>query len=261
MERTTRLNMILDVLAREGRVDVESLTETLGVSLATARRDLDALAEQQLLTRTHGGAVAHTIAYDLPLRYKHQRHAEAKARIGQAAAALVPRGASIGLCGGTTATAIADAFMTRPDIIEPGSDPGLTVVTNAINIAMHLALRPQIKTVVTGGTLNVRSYELVGAYTNELLDSVSLDFAFVGANGFTPEMGPTTHDEREAAVNARLAARAERAYLVVDSSKFAARAFASAGGPELYRTVITDADVSSADLAALKDAGYEVIVA
>ncbi|HEU0183465.1 MAG TPA: DeoR/GlpR family DNA-binding transcription regulator, partial [Agromyces mariniharenae] len=163
MNRAERLSAVLDLLAEGGQVEVDQIVERLDVSPATARRDLDALAEQQLLTRTRGGAVAHSVAYDLPIRYKNQQNPEAKAAIARAASALVPRGAVIGLCGGTTATAIADALMSRADIMEPSHEPSLTVVTNAINIAMQLAMRPQIKTVVTGGVVHARSYELVGS--------------------------------------------------------------------------------------------------
>ncbi len=142
MNRAERLSAVLDLLAESGQVEVDQIVDRLDVSPATARRDLDALAEQQLLTRTRGGAVAHSVAYDLPIRYKNQQNPEAKAAIARAASALVPRGAVIGLCGGTTATAIADALMSRADIMEPSPEPSLTVVTNAINIAMQLAMRP-----------------------------------------------------------------------------------------------------------------------
>ncbi|RXZ66891.1 DeoR/GlpR family DNA-binding transcription regulator [Agromyces albus] len=261
MNRAERLSAVLDLLAEDGQLEVDAIVERLGVSPATARRDLDALAQQQLLTRTRGGAVAHSVAYDLPIRYKNQQNPEAKAAIARAASALVPRGAVIGLCGGTTATAIADALMSRADIMEPAPDPSLTVVTNAINIAMQLAMRPQIKTVVTGGVVHARSYELVGSYTDAVLASVTLDFAFIGVNGIDPNLGPTSHDEREAAVNALMAARATHAVLVADSSKIDKRAFAAIGPPRLFTTLITDAGATEEQRERLADRGYDVIVA
>ncbi|WP_127794137.1 DeoR/GlpR family DNA-binding transcription regulator [Agromyces sp. LHK192] len=261
MNRAERLSAVLDLLAEDGQVEVEQIVERLGVSPATARRDLDALAQQQLLTRTRGGAVAHSVAYDLPIRYKHQQNPEAKAAIARAASALVPRGAVIGLCGGTTATAIADELMSRADIMEPASDPGLTIVTNAINIAMQLAMRPQIKTVVTGGVVHARSYELVGSYAEGVLGNISLDLAFIGANGIDTVVGPTSHDEREAAVNALMARRATRAVLVVDSTKLDRRAFAAIGERRLFQTVITDAASTAEQRSRLVDAGFDVIVA
>lgn len=261
MNRAERLSAVLDLLAETGRVQVEEVVERLGVSPATARRDLDALAEQQLLARTRGGAVSHSVAYDLPVRYKNQQHRDAKQAIARAASALVPRGAIVGLSGGTTATAIADELMARPDISEPADDPGLTVVTNAVNIAMQLAVRPQIKTVVVGGVLHPRSYELVGPHAEETLSRINLDIAFIGANALHPDHGATTHDEREAAVNAAMARRAATAVLVVDAGKLDKRVFAVVGPERLFHTVITDATVTADQRARLADRGYEVIVA
>lgn len=261
MNRAQRLSAVLDLLAEGKQVDVDQIVERLGVSPATARRDLDALAEQQLLTRTRGGAVAHSVAYDLPIRYKNQQNPAAKVAIARAASALVPRGAVVGLCGGTTATAIADALMSRADIMAPATDPGLTVVTNALNIAMQLAPRPQIKTVVSGGVVHARSYELVGSYADAILQNVTLDFAFIGVNGIDHEVGPTSHDENEAAVNALLASRAAHAVVVADSSKLGKRAFAAIGPRQLFSTVITDSGATPSQLRLMQDAGYEVIVA
>ncbi|GAA1765741.1 DeoR/GlpR family DNA-binding transcription regulator [Agromyces humatus] len=261
MNRAERLSAVLDLLAEHGQVEVDQIVERLDVSPATARRDLDALASQQLLTRTRGGAVAHSVAYDLPLRYKNQQNPASKSAIARAASALVPRGAVIGLCGGTTATAIVEELLTRADIMEPSADPGLTVVTNAINIAMQLAVRPQIKTVVTGGVVHARSYELVGSYTDAVLGSITLDYAFIGVNGIDPVVGPTSHDEREAAVNALMASRAAHAVLVADSSKLDKRAFAAIGSGRLFSTLITDSGATSEQLARLADRGYDVIVA
>ncbi|SFR72670.1 transcriptional regulator, DeoR family [Agromyces sp. CF514] len=261
MNRAERLSAVLDLLAESSQVEVDQIVDRLGVSPATARRDLDALAQQQLLTRTRGGAVAHSVAYDLPLRYKNQQNPDAKAAIARAASALVPRGAVIGLCGGTTSTAIADALMARADIMEPAPDPGLTVVTNALNIAMQLSVRPQIKTVVTGGVVHPRSYELVGSYVDAVLGNITLDLAFIGVNGIDHIVGPTSHDEREAAVNTLMASRAAHAVIVTDSSKIDKRAFAAIGPRRLFTTIITDEGATLEQRQRLSEHGYDVIVA
>lgn len=261
MNRAERLTLLLELMASDGRIDVEDVMARFGVSAATARRDLDTLAEQQLLTRTRGGAIAHSVAYSLPVRYMNLRHSQQKARIAQAASAMVPVGASIGLCGGTTSTAIAAALLARADLMEPGTELNLTVVTNAINIAMQFALRPQIKTVMTGGVVQPGSYGLVGSYSAAVLDAIALDFAFIGCGGLDAAHGPTCHDEREAMVNAQLAKRASQVVLVADSSKLGTRVFASLGDSSLFPVVITDAGATPEQIAPLEAVGYQVRIA
>jgi len=260
MNRTERLTAVLDLLADSGQLEVDDIITKLGVSAATARRDLDTLAEQQLLTRTRGGAIGQSVAYDLPVRYRREQHAPEKTQIARAASALVTRGDVVGLCGGTTSTAIASVLGARPDIMQAAPHPNLTVVTNAINIAAQLAMRPQIKTVVTGGVVHSRSYELVGPYSDEVLKQVTLDIAFIGVNGVDPVRGATVNDEREAAVNALMASRATRAVLVADSSKIGLSAFASLGRLQEFSALITDSGISEAHRAAFEAQGLIVIV-
>lgn len=261
MKKNERLAAVLELLAESGSIEVYEIVERLGVSVATARRDLDELARQQLLTRTRGGAAPHSVAYDLPLRYKSQQRPEQKQAIARAAAQMIQRGAVIGLCGGTTTTAIADALTSRPEFMQPSDDPGLTIVTNAINIGMMLSARPQVKTLLTGGLVHTRSYELIGGFADAVLGAVSLDIAFIGANGLDPEIGPTCHDEKEAEVNALMASRAKKAVIVADAAKMDRRSFATIGPKGLFSTVVTDDGITTDQLRRLEAAGYEVIVA
>ncbi|WP_295014010.1 DeoR/GlpR family DNA-binding transcription regulator [uncultured Microbacterium sp.] len=257
MNRANRLTAILDLLAAQGDVSVEELVERFDASAATIRRDLDSLSERRLLTRTHGGAVAQSVAYELPVRYKSHQRTEEKERIARAASALVAPGSVVGLSGGTTTTAIAAALAAREDLAEHG----LTIVTNAVNIAAQLATRPDIKVVVTGGVIHSRSYELVGPFVEQLLSGIALDIAFIGVNALSAADGAATHDEREAAVNRMMASRARRAVIVADSGKVGAAAFATVGDAALFPTVLTDAGLGDDARTALQDAGYDVVLA
>ncbi|WP_353114919.1 DeoR/GlpR family DNA-binding transcription regulator [Microbacterium sp.] len=257
MNRAARLTAIVEILGAQGEVTVEELVERFGASAATTRRDLDSLAARRLLTRTHGGAVAQSVAYELPIRYKSHLRTHEKELIAARASALVEPGQVVGLSGGTTTTAIAAALAARDDL----TDAGLTIVTNAVNIAAQLAMRPEFKVVVTGGAIHARSYELVGPFVEQLLRGVQLDVAFIGVNGLTAEAGASTHDEAEGAVNRMMAERAARAFIVTDSSKIGTSAFSSVGGAELFPSVVTDDRLPAASLRALRDAGYEVLLA
>ncbi|MGW8672533.1 DeoR/GlpR family DNA-binding transcription regulator [Streptomyces niveus] len=243
MDRYARHNTLLELLAERGRLDVDDAAAELAVSAATVRRDLDHLAEQQLLTRTRGGAAAHSVSYGLPPRYKSVGRSAEKQRIGGAAAALVRRGMVIGLNGGTTTAEVARAVATRADLADApgrGGEPAVTLVTNALNIAHELAVRPHIKIVTTGGVAMPQSYELVGPLARHILGEVSLDIAFIGADAVDPEAGASAHSEHEASINALLAARARRLVVVADSSKLGTPAFARICPTDAIDTLITD---------------------
>ena len=260
MNRNERLTAILDLLADSGQVEVEEIVLKLGVSPATARRDLDSLANERLLTRTRGGAMAGSVSYNLPGRYNRDDHSAQKHSIALAASQMIPKGAVIGLCGGTTSTALAQVLSTREDLMEPSNRPTLTVVTNAINIAAQLAVRPNFKIMVTGGIVNPQSYELVGPYADSILQKVALDIAFIGVNGIEPGGGPTIDDEGEASVNSRMAGRASESFMLADSSKIGKRAFATME-EDTFHKLITDTGITAEQLQAFADAGTEVIVA
>jgi DeoR family transcriptional regulator of aga operon len=169
MLRHERLSAVLELVAQRGSLRVEDVVDAFDISAATARRDLDDLATQQLITRTRGGAVAHTVTYDLPLRYKSSRQPDQKRRIAAAAATLIEPGAVIGLNGGTTNTEVARSLATRAGNSDSRSTlASVTVVTNALNIANELAVRPQVKMVVIGGVLRPQSFELSAGLLHNL---------------------------------------------------------------------------------------------
>jgi DeoR family transcriptional regulator, aga operon transcriptional repressor len=252
MRQTERLSAILESLAADGGVEVTELCETLGVSAATVRRDLQLLERQRLLTRTHGGAVGHDVSYELPLRYKGARHQEEKLRIAAEAATRVSDGAVVGLTGGTTTTEVARAILDRH---------GITVVTNALNIAGELAIRADLKLVVIGGTARPESYELVGPVAEQALERLNLDVAFVGVDGISVEAGLTTHHEVEAHTNRALIERARHVVVVTDSSKIGGVAFAQIAPLSVVHELVTDEGAGSAAIRELTEAGVEVTVA
>ncbi|TXS44861.1 DeoR/GlpR family DNA-binding transcription regulator [Streptomyces sp. t39] len=263
MSKHERWNALLELLAADGRVDVEDAAVTLEVSPATIRRDLDELAAQQMLVRTRGGAIAHGVSYELPLRYKSSRHASEKQRIASAVAELIGEGEVVGLNGGTTTTEVARALAlrasgTRRDAPDANA-PVLTVVTNALNIAGELAVRPQIKIVVTGGVARPQTYELVGPLTVGVLNEVVLDVAVLGVDGIDPELGVMTHQEDEASISRLFAERAQRVILVTDSSKMGKRAFARICGLDSIDVVVTDSSVPPDVAEGLAEAGIKVV--
>ena len=144
MSRYSRWNQLLELLAAEGQLQVEHAAEVLGVSAATIRRDFDDLAGQQMLARIRGGAVAQGVTYDLPLRYKSERHPSEKHRIGAMAAGLVQPRQVVGLNGGTTTTEVARALAMRTDLTSAAGSPAATAPAPARPCSRNPSNRPRI---------------------------------------------------------------------------------------------------------------------
>ncbi|MFB7331371.1 DeoR/GlpR transcriptional regulator [Streptomyces adustus] len=258
MSRDARWKALLELLVERGRLDVEEAAADLDVSSATIRRDFDQLAEQQMLVRTRGGALVHGVSYELPLRYKTARHASEKQRVAKAVAELVAPGEAVGLTGGTTTTEVARALAVRGDLAS--GSPALTVVTNALNIANELAVRPQFKIVVTGGVARAQSYELVGPLADGVLGQITLDVTVLGVVSFDLTHGAAAHDEAEAAVNRLLCERAERVIVAADSSKLGRRAFARICAAGSVDTLVTDTAADTDAVRRFEEAGIRVLV-
>lgn len=261
MDRHARLSSLLALLADKGRVDVDEAVAELGVSAATIRRDLVYLDQQRLASRTHGGAVANSAAYDLPLRFKTQKAAEQKRRIAAAAAALAPIGGVIALNGGSTVLEVARALAARPDLAQAAArDQSLTVVTNAVNVAVELLPRPYLKVVVTGGVVRAHSYELVGPLAERSIASLSVDILFLGVNGFDPKFGASAHSDAEVSTNSLLVQAAAKVVAVADSSKLGRRAFAQICPTSAVTTLVTDDAAAPEMRSQLESAGLELLV-
>ncbi|WP_328787030.1 DeoR/GlpR family DNA-binding transcription regulator [Streptomyces avidinii] len=265
MSKQERWSKLLELLAVDGKLEVEDAAATVAVSPATIRRDLDELAEQKLLVRTRGGAIAHGVSYELPLRYKSSRRVSEKQRIASAVADLLGEGDVIGLNGGTTTTEVARALVLRAragttERGEGSSGPRYTIVTNALNIAGELAVRPQFKIVVTGGVARPQTYELVGPLTEGVLHQVVLDVAVLGVDGVDPQLGVMTHHEDEAGISRLFAERARKVILATDSSKMGKRAFARICGLEGIDALVTDSGLDPDMAARFTEAGIEVVI-
>lgn len=251
--RADRVSAILERVSRAGSVDAGDLAEEFGVSAATIRRDLQVLEDQKLLARTHGGAAAVDVTYELPVRYRVGHQREEKTLIARRAAALLPRGPlTLGLTGGTTTHMLARLLAERVD---------LTVVTNALNIASELALRPRLKLIMTGGVSRTQSYELVGPIADQTLSGLHLQVAVVGVDGISARGGLSTHDEIEGHTNAAMIRRAERVMVVADGSKVGRTCLAAICAITDVAVLVTDAGADPDGVAAIRAAGTEVVIA
>ena len=245
-----RRRAILDQINREGRAVVSTLAAKFGISEVTIRQDLEALDRRGLVHRTHGGALPVRTAalLDPSVQEKARQHRKEKQKIAAAAARLVKEGQSIVLDSGSTTTALAHSLRHFRQ---------LTVITNAVNIANDLA-GSKVEVILTGGILRENSFSLVGPLAEETLRGLNADLLFLGLDGFDPRVGPSTPNLLEAKVNRVMMEISRRTVAVCDSSKFARRSLSLIAPTAKVHQVITDRNISEADLRVLREAGVKV---
>lgn len=261
MNRQERLSRLVDLVIEQGSVRLEELVDQLGVSPATARRDLDDLADQQLVIRTRGGASANPSTGEVPLRYRTARQSSEKQAIARCAAGMVQPGDVIGFNGGTTTTAAAHELGVRIAGDSAFGHDSITVVTNAVNIANDLTIRPQARVVVTGGVARTRSYELIGPLAHRILPFIRIDTLFLGINAIDLAAGLYTDSEEEASITGALVQASQRTIVLADSSKIGVNAFAWVCGLDAVATLITDSAADPEAVGSLRAAGVEVVLA
>ncbi|MFT3790659.1 MAG: transcriptional repressor AgaR [Rudaea sp.] len=249
-----RRRLIVEQVERDGRATVEQLAARFGVSPVTIRADLEALARNAAIVRSHGGALpapAHEI--DTPLSIKETRRHAQKRRIGQAAARLVEDGDTIILDSGSTTIEVARALRAR----KWGE---LTVITNGLHIALELGAIPAIRVMMLGGLLRASSHSLVGPGAEQMLAQLSADRLFLGVDGIDPEVGVTTPDPQEATLNALMIRVSREVIGVFDASKFGQRSLSVIAPLSGLHKVVSDGAAPAEYVQALQDAGVEVVL-
>lgn len=263
MNKSERLNRILDLVSENYSLSVDEVVSALEVSPATVRRDFDALAQQGQVRRIHGGVTANVVSFDMPLRQKRSFNSAEKEAVAQYCVSLLKPGDAIGLTGGSTVGALAEQLLTwsSNQVKEKGmlAKPVLTVVTNAIDVAYFLSAAPLIRIVVVGGVLNHRSVELTGPLGYDPLNKISLDYAFLGVNGFD-DHGPGTVDENEGVTNRLMASRAKQPFVIMDASKLGRQSFYALGGADVVNSVVVDPSITREQIKELNNSGYTVHV-
>jgi DeoR family transcriptional regulator of aga operon len=217
MHKNKRDNEILRQLLQDGEVTVEQLADRFETSHETIRRELRYLEGAGLLRRTHGGAIQiETMLYE-PFRRlssfaeQEQLQGAEKRRIGLAAAEMIKDGKIVALGAGTTTTQVGRSIHHRKRV---------TLVTNAINIAMELSHRVDLKIILTGGFLNKNCFALTGPSGIASLNEMFYDQAFISVDGIHPEHGLTSDNPELGAVNRAIIQQSRKTIVVADHSKF-----------------------------------------
>lgn len=225
---------ILAELRRAGAVRVSDLTEMLGVSDMTIRRDIEQLVASGIARKVHGGAVAAgQVAHEPGFAAKSQLEQSAKNAIAAHAATLIQPGAAVALSAGTTTWAMAKLIVNIP---------GLTVVTNSTTVADQIAtLDPtnQVGVILTGG-VRTPSAALVGPVADRTIATMHVDQLFIGVHGMDDRFGFTTPNLAEATTDRALIACAREVIVLADASKWGVVGLADIAPLSAAHTVITD---------------------
>jgi DeoR/GlpR family transcriptional regulator of sugar metabolism len=253
MGQTTRQKQICELIAQRGECSIEVLVEQFGVSGMTIRRDLQALADQGKVIRTHGGAaMADRISFEFEFLHRVRDNQPAKTAIAAAAAEQIKDGESVMLDSGTTTLELAKRLRGRQR---------LTVITSSLPIAAQLQFEPQIEVLLLGGRLRASSPDLAGAITEHNLETLRANVAFLGADAIDSQGAVYQKSPELARMMTKMSASASRVYVVADGSKLGKTALWRFGCLNDWAALITDASADRAILAALKKAGVRIIKA
>jgi DeoR family fructose operon transcriptional repressor len=235
----------------EGRVDVASLAAELEVTTETVRRDLTTLERQGLLRRVHGGAIpVERLGFEPGLASRDTVMVAEKERIAKAALAYLPAEGAILLDAGTTTARLAEVLPTERE---------LTVVTNALPIALTLSVRRNLTVLIVGGRIRGRTLAAVDAPALDMLRDLYVDVAFLGTNGVSVERGLTTPDPAEAAVKRAMVQAAPRRVLLADHTKIGPAQLARFGAVGDLDVLVTDTGLDERIAAELEAAGPRVV--
>lgn len=247
-----RHQFIMDYLKAHKHVDVSYLSLQLNVSEVTIRKDLEKLERGNFLVRSHGGAIINDHLFSEPsFVEKEDKLNDEKAAIASEAAKLIQDGMTVALSTGTTVSHLVKQIRDRA---------GLTIVTNAINVATSLMGSNDNQIFLTGGNIRPNTYALIGETAEKSLEGIYCEYAFIGTNGFSIDQGLTTPSMEEAGVVRKLIANAKHVVLLVDHSKFNKVAFYRIERTEHIHTVITDHKAPMDVVSKLRDMGLRVLI-
>jgi DeoR family transcriptional regulator, fructose operon transcriptional repressor len=251
MSHSTRQQEILGILENTDECSIERFAEKFGVSGMTIRRDLETLAKQGRIIRTHGGAVlAAGVNFEFAFLRRTKLNQPQKRAIGQLAAALVGEGQSVLLDSGTTTLAIAERLRTKRRI---------KVITTSLPIASMLQHNDSIELNLLGGRLRAGSPDLSGALTESNLDLLCADIAFVGADAIDGKGSVFTDSADLPGMLTKMIRSARIAYIVADSTKLGRTAVWRFGDLKQLGGMITDSKAPASFVSGLARLGIKVI--
>lgn len=247
-----RQQQTLELVREQGYISIDELAQYFNVTPQTIRRDINQLATAGLLKRYHGGVAAfdssvENTAYDTRVA----QHLNEKQRIASAVAASIPDHASLFINIGTTTEAIAQALLQHH---------GLKVITNNLNVAKTLSIKPDFEILVASGRVRPDG-GIIGQATADFFRQFKADYAVVGISGIDEEGTLLDFDYQEVCVSQEIIASARHVFLAADHSKFGRNAMNRLGTLQQVDRLFTDQQPDDVFLQRIVEADVQLTVA
>lgn len=247
-----RQQLLIRLLDRRGRVTVAQLCQEFDISEATARRDLETLAEQGLVQRVHGGAIPVRKAEpEHPILERSHEYGAEKTQIGRAAATLINDGETIFLGSGTTVLEVAHYLGTNQ----------ITVITNSLPVITFLAQKPNISLISLGGVLRDSELSFIGHITEQALAELHADKVIIGTRSISLEHGLTNDYLAETQTDRAIINIGRQVIVVADHSKWGTISTAFLAPLSIVHTLVTDSGAEREMVLAMREKGITVVIA
>jgi len=248
-----RREKILALLKEDGSAKVFDLARLFKITEVTIRQDLEKLEKEGLIIREHGGA----FMKDVPSQVKgftltHQENLDKKELIARKCLEFIESGDTIILDSGSTTTEIAKQLRGMKQ---------LTVITNALNIALMLGAETGIEVIVTGGEFKPPTLSLTGQKAADFFKGLNVQKLFLATAGISLKAGLTYPSISDLVVKRAMIEAADTTYLVADSTKIGKTALASLGALALIDYIITDPNIEEKHRQVFADHEIELIIA
>lgn len=247
-----RREKILDLIREDGHAKVMQLSRIFRVTEVTIRQDLEKLEKEGYILREHGGAFLKNVETHVKnITLINQENMAEKTAIARKAIEMISEGDTIILDSGSTTSEIAKLIKGFNN---------LTVITNALNIALILGGEPGINLVVTGGEFKAPTLSLTGQKAADFFDNLHVDKLFLATAGISLKAGLTYPSISDIVVKRAMIESADVVYLVADSTKISKNAFASLGALSLIDYLITDSKITDKDIALMDEHDIKLII-
>ena len=251
MDANERLGALVELLQRDGRVEVSNVAEAFGTAEMTIRRDLDRMVAMGMARRVRGGAISQLMrGEELPFAMRAIKRTDAKTRIGAAVAEVLRDGEAVLLDSGSTAIKVAEALGGRR----------LTIMPMSLHIAQVLSASDSVRMLMPGGEIRPGELAMVGPLALASISALRFDTVVMGCCGLSNGR-VTAHDLGDAGVKQAMVGSSARVILAADGSKFRQTAMAVVCDASEVDMVVTDSDAPADDVDGLRAAGIEVLCA